>query len=306
MIIDRVKSQGGTLESFESFAGGLIAPETDPENPWRYKFSWSPRNVVMAGQSVARFREKGHIKFIPYQQLFTRTTSVSVQSYGAFEGYANRDSLKYLDSYSLNGIKTIIRGTLRYKGFCDAWNVLVQLGCCDDTYIIPGVDEMTHRQFVNLFLPYDDVEYLESKLARRFDLLADGEAMKRLTWSGFFEREKIGLSQGTPAQITEHILNKKWKLSPDDKDMIVMWHRFVYELNGARKEIQASLVVTGDDSVHTAMAKTVGLPMGIAAKLLLEKKLSRRGVIIPVFKDIYAPVLSELKNLGVEMHEKEH
>jgi saccharopine dehydrogenase (NADP+, L-glutamate forming) len=305
MIIDRIRSLGGTLISFESFAGGLIAPDTDPENPWRYKFSWSPRNVVMAGQSVARFREQGHRKFIPYQQLFKRTTSVIVPGYGSFVGYANRDSLKYLDVYGLNGIKTIIRGTLRYKGFCDAWNVLVQLGCCDDTYVLSDIHQMTHREYVNLFMPYSDTNYLESKLALRFGLAEDGEEMKRIAWSGFFENENIGLDQGSPAQITEYILNKKWKLSPHDRDMIVMWHRFIYEVDGRKKEIQASLVVKGDDSINTAMAKTVGLPMGIAAKLLLDDQISEHGVILPVFKDIYEPILSELKQMGVVMHEQE-
>jgi saccharopine dehydrogenase (NADP+, L-glutamate forming) len=164
---------------------------------------------------------------------------------------------------------------------------------------------MTHREYVNLFMPYSDTNYLESKLALRFGLAEDGEEMKRIAWSGFIENEKNALDPGTPAQITEYILNKKWKLSPHDRDMIVMWHRFIYEVDGRKKEIQASLVVKGDDSINTAMAKTVGLPMGIAAKLLLDDQISEHGVILPVFKDIYEPILSELKQMGVVMHEQE-
>jgi len=127
-VIDRISASGGKLNSFESFTGGLIAPETDPENPWRYKFTWNPRNVVMAGQGTAKFLKDGLYKYIPYQQLFTRITKITVPGYGDYEGYANRDSLKYLETYGLQGIKTMLRGTLRNDGYCSAWNVLVQLG----------------------------------------------------------------------------------------------------------------------------------------------------------------------------------
>src|SRR5690606_4864088 len=143
-LIDRVRSEGGKIRSFESFTGGLIAPETDPENPWRYKFTWSPRNVVMAGQGTAKFLEEGQVKYIPYQQLFKRIAHVTVPGYGAYEGYANRDSLKYIDTYALDGIETMLRGTLRNYGFCSAWDVLVQLGCCDDTYTMERGGSMTH------------------------------------------------------------------------------------------------------------------------------------------------------------------
>ena len=303
-IIDVIWNNGGTLTSFESFTGGLIAPETDPENPWRYKFTWNPRNVVMAGQSTAKYLQEGQYKYIPYQQLFTRTTKVNVPGYGDFEGYANRDSLSYIDMYQLYDVKTMLRGTLRYGGYCNAWNVLVQLGCCDDSYVMENVESMTHRDFINSFLAYDNTKRVEEKLTQLFLLKTDGEEMKRLQWSGFFNEERIGLAKGTPAQITEHILNKKWKLKPDDQDMIVMWHRFVYEKSGSKKEIQSSLVVKGTNSVYTAMAKTVGLPLGIAAVLLLEERIMIRGVAVPVMKEIYNPVLKELEKFGVVFEER--
>lgn len=304
-VIDSIRAAGGKLTSFESFTGGLIAPETDPENPWRYKFTWNPRNVVMAGQGTAKFIQNGQFKFIPYQQLFRRITPVHVEGYGDYEGYANRDSLKYIDTYGLQGIRTMLRGTLRNKGYCAAWDVLVQLGCCDDTYPMEGVDTMTHRQFMNSFLEYDAVQSVEEKLMKQFNLKTDGDEMQRLTWSGFFSNEKVGLANGTPAQILEHILNKKWKLNTNDKDLIVMWHRFVYDVKGASKEIQATLVAKGDDSLNTAMAKTVGLPLAIAAKLLLQGKIKERGVVIPVTQEFYEPILNELKLLGVELVERE-
>ena len=299
-VIDQIKSEGGKLTSFESFTGGLIAPETDPENPWRYKFTWNPRNVVMAGQSTAKYLQNGAYKFIPYQQLFQRITPVTVPGFGAYEGYANRDSLSYLETYQLQGIKTMLRGTLRNQGYCSAWNILVQLGCCDDSYWMENVASMTHRTFISSFLDLHN-ESLEEKLELMFDLKFDSEELKRLRWSGFFSVELVGLTKGTPAQILEHILNKKWKLQSGDKDFIVMWHRFKFLKDGKENEIQAYLTAKGDDEVSTAMAKTVGLPLGIAAKLLLQGKIEQRGVRIPVTREIYEPVLKELSELGIRL-----
>lgn len=304
-VMDRIRKAGGRITSFESFTGGLIAPETDPENPWRYKFTWNARNVVMAGQGTAKYLLNGEYKYIPYQQLFSRTTSVTVPGYGSYEGYANRDSLKYIEAYGLQGIQTMLRGTLRHEGFCSAWNALVQLGCCDDTYPMELVEAMTHRAFLNAFLDDDGKRTVEQKLAAVMDWQPDSPEMQKLKWSGLFSEEPVGLKQGTPAQILEHILNKKWKLAPADKDMIVMWHRFGYEQNGRQKEIQASLVVKGDDSIHTAMAKTVGLPLGIAALCLLQDKIKTRGVALPIVPEIYEPVLSELSKIGIELEERE-
>jgi len=303
-VIDKIKAEGKMI-SFESFTGGLIAPESDPQNPWRYKFTWNARNVVMAGQSTAKFLQEGEYKYIPYQQLFQRITPVTISGYGEYEGYANRDSLKYIDTYGLQGIRTMLRGTLRNEGYCAAWNVLVQLGCCDDTYEMEHVPEMTHLSFINSFLNSDASKSAEEKLITQFSLSQNGPELQRLRWSGFFDNEPIGLSKGTPAQLLEHILNKKWTLQPRDKDLIVMWHRFVYEAAGKRKEIHASLIAHGEDAVHTAMAKTVGLPLGIAAKLLMQNKIQQRGVVIPVSKEVYEPVLSELKELGIELIERE-
>jgi len=304
-LIDGIKAKGGELLSFESFTGGLIAPETDPQNPWRYKFTWNPRNVVMAGQGTAKFLQQGQYKFIPYQQLFKRITSVTVPGYGEFEGYANRDSLKYRESYGLHNIQTMLRGTLRNKGYCGAWNILVQLGCTDDSYLMEGVSSMTHRDFINSFLDFDPHQSIEEKITAQFNLKKDGPELQRLSWSDFFSKEKVGLERGTPAQVLEHILTKKWKLNPDDKDFVVMWHRFIFRMNGKKKEIQASLVAKGEDSINTAMAKTVGLPLAIAAKLLVENKIKTRGVVIPTTEDFYEPILEELKELGIELVERE-
>jgi saccharopine dehydrogenase-like NADP-dependent oxidoreductase len=302
-VIDRIREGGGKLVSFESFTGGLIAPETDPENPWRYKFTWNPRNVVMAGQSTAKCLHEGKYKYIPYQQLFKRITPVSVPGYGDYEGYANRDSLKYIDTYQLTDIQTMLRGTLRNKGFCSSWDILVQLGCCEDTYEMEGVPAMTHQSFIDSFLTDKKGTNPEQKITEQFKIQPESVEMKNLKWSGLFAEVPVGLPKGTPAQILEHILNKKWKLNPEDKDQVVMWHRFVYEQQNKKKEIQASLVATGTDAVYTAMAKTVGLPLAISARLVLEGKIRTRGVAIPTTKEIYDPVLEELKRSGIELQE---
>lgn len=303
-VIDKIKASGNTLTSFESFTGGLIAAETDPENPWRYKFTWNPRNVVMAGQSTAKFLQDGEYKYIPYQKLFSRLTPVSVPGYGEYEGYANRDSLRYLDTYGLQGIKTMLRGTLRNKGYCKAWNVLVQLGYCDDSYMLENVNTMTHRSFMESFLPSGKNKKPEDAIAQQAGVAVNGAEMQKLAWSGLFSEEAVGLEKGTPAQVLEHILNKKWKLKQGDKDFIVMWHRFRFEEKGKQKEIQAYLTATGEDEVNTAMAMTVGLPLAIATKLLVEGKIKSRGVVIPVVRELYEPVLKELGELGIELREE--
>jgi len=302
-VVDRLKAEGAEITSFESFTGGLIAPDTDPENPWRYKFTWNPRNVVMAGQGTAKFLQNGKYRYIPYQQLFSRTTPVHVPGFGAYEGYANRDSLKYLETYRLQNIQTMIRGTLRNQGYCPAWNVLVQLGCCDDSYVLDDIETMTHLEFIQSFLPA--TRQAEKTICTLFNLNEKGEEMKRLTWSGLFLNEKIGLSKGSPAQILEHILNKRWKLMPGDKDFIVMWHRFRYLLKGKEKCVEAYLTASGSDEVQTAMAKTVGLPLGIAAKLILQNKFRAVGVVIPVTYEFYSPILTELSAYGIALQEKE-
>jgi saccharopine dehydrogenase (NADP+, L-glutamate forming) len=304
-LIDTIRAQGGTFISFESFTGGLIAPETDPQNPWRYKFTWNPRNVVVAGQSTAKFLQDGVFKYIPYQQLFQRTTPVTVPGYGAFEGYANRDSLHYIETYGLQGIRTMLRGTLRYPGYCSAWNILVQLGCCDDTYDLEDAARMTHVQFISAFLDLAPGEDPAQKIASRFHLTPSSPELQRIRWSGFFSDEPIGLPKATPAQVVEHILNKKWKLNPQDKDLVVMYHRFIYRVGAATYQSEVSLVTTGEDSVHTAMARTVGLPLAVATKLLLTGRIKLRGVQVPTVPDLYIPILGELGSLGIQFAERD-
>src|SRR5690606_14393314 len=297
-MIDRVHDEGGLIVSFESFTGGLISPDTDPGNPWRYKFTWNPRNVVTAGQhGDAEYMRDGEIVRVPYKKLFTSTTLFDVPGIGVLEGYPNRDSLRYVEVYGIPEAKTIIRGTLRYKGFCSAWNVLVQLGCCDDTSNLDSTGISTHADFIRSFLPPSN-EPVEQTLLKLLGEACSEDDMERLRWSGFFDEEAIGLTSGTPAQILEHILMKKWALKREDLDLVVMLHRFVYQSGGVERRVQIHMTQVGTES-HTAMATTVGLPLGIATKLLLEDRITVRGVVIPVKKELYAPILHELASWGV-------
>ncbi|MCZ6899660.1 MAG: saccharopine dehydrogenase NADP-binding domain-containing protein [Bacteroidetes bacterium] len=301
-VINQIREQGGVLKDFETFTGGLLAPSND-DNPWRYKFTWSPRNVVLAGQGVIKFLHNGRYKYIPYNKLFRRTEIVHIPGYDYFEGYANRDSLKYLDIYGLKGIQTLYRGTFRRPGFCKAWDVFVKLGATDDSYQMENVSDMTHRQFINSFLYYNPHDSVELKIAHYLNLDMESEEMYKLKWLGIFEDEPVGLESGTPAQILENILRKKWTMDPQEKDMIVMWHKFEYEMEGKMHQIQSHMVVIGEGAQNTAMAKTVGLPLGIAAKLLLTDKINLKGLQIPIQKEIYQPVLRVLEKEGIIFEE---
>ncbi|MEL7532975.1 MAG: saccharopine dehydrogenase family protein [Bacteroidota bacterium] len=304
-VIDQIKSEGSELIGFETFTGGLISPESTLDNPWEYKFTWNPRNVVLAGQGVVKFIQESRYKYIPYHRLFRRTEMIEIPGHGYFEGYANRDSLKYLEVYNLQGIKTLYRGTLRRPSFCRAWDIFVQLGATDDTYEMEGVAELTHRQFINFFLSYDPNNSIELKLAHYMNLDLDCQEMFMLKWLGMFEEELVGLEKGTPAQILEYILKKKWTMGPDDKDMIAMWHKFDFVDQGKHRQVQSHMVVCGEDASQTAMSKTVGLPLGMAAKLVLTGKITEQGVHIPVIPGIYNPILDELEGYGIHFVERE-
>ena len=305
-LIDDVKAKGGILNGFESYTGGLVAPESD-DNPWNYKFTWNPRNVVLAGQGgAAKFIKEGKYKYIPYNKLFRRTEIIDVPGYGQFEGYPNRDSLKYRSIYELNNISTMYRGTLRKVGFCRAWNIFVQLGATDDSYKVEGSENMTNREFINSFLKFNTNDSVELKLRHYLRIEQDDYMWDKLVWLGVFEDKKIGLKDASPAQILQKILQEKWSLSTTDKDMIIMWHRVSYSLNKIEKELISYMAYIGKDSSVTAMSDTVGLPLGIATKMLLNGSIKTRGVVLPLEKQIYNPVLKELKKLGIDFVEHEN
>lgn len=305
-VINRIKDEGGKILMFESFTGGLVAPESDT-NLWNYKFTWNPRNVVVAGQGgTAEFLQEGKFKYIPYHRLFRRTEFLNIENYGKFEGYANRNSLDYKSIYGLDDILTLYRGTIRRVGFSRAWNMFVQLGMTDDSYQLHDSENMSYRDFVNSFLPYSPTDTVELKLRHNLKIDQDDIMWDKLEELDIFNADKkIGIENATPAQALQKILSDKWTLAEDDKDMIVMYHKFGYELNGEKKQIDSTMVHIGKDQTHTAMAKTVGLPVGIATLAILNKKITTPGVQIPITREVYEPILKELESHGIVFNEKE-
>ena len=304
-VIDNIRDKGGKLLLFESFTGGLVAPESD-DNLWNYKFTWNPRNVVLAGQGgAAEFLQEGLYKYIPYNRLFRRTELIKIDGYGKFEVYANRNSLKYHDVYGFKDILTLYRGTIRRVGFSRAWNVFVQLGMTEDGYTIPNSENLTYRKYVNLFLPYSPTDSVELKFRHNLKIDQDDLIWEKLEELDIFnDKKKLGIKNATPAQALQKILMDKWTLAEDDKDMIVMYHKFGYELDGETYQIDSSMVTMGEDQTYTAMAKTVGLPVAIAALKILNKEISTPGVLRPIAKEVYEPILEELENYGINFKEE--
>lgn len=301
--IDRIKKDGGKLKAFKSFTGGLIAPESD-DNPWHYKFTWNPRNVVLAGQGTAQYLDKGKLKFIPYNRLFNEPIPIEVPGLGKYEAYANRDSLLYSDIYGLEGTPTILRATIRAKGFCKAWDALVKIGLTDGSFPILDSDKITYHEFMDAYTrPQQSGGSVKDRIAQLLGEDNDSEIIRKLEWLGLFRKKKINLSNATPALILENLLMSKWELKPDDKDMIVMYHQFEYELDGQHKSLNSTLIMKGNNAKDTAMAKLVGLPIGIFTKLVMEGRIKSKGVNIPVMPEVYNPVLSELAEFGVAFKE---
>ncbi len=305
-VIHEIEAKGGKMILFESFCGGLVAPESD-NNLWNYKFTWAPRNVVLAGQGgAAKFIQEGKYKYIPYHKLFRRTEFLEVEGYGKFEGYANRDSLKYRSVYGLDDVLTLYRGTIRRVGFSKAWNMFVQLGMTDDSYVMEHSETMSYRDFINSFLPYHPTDSVEIKTRLALGIEQDDIMWDKLLELDLFNPNKIvGLKNASPAQILERILNDSWTLQPNDKDMIVMYHKFGYEVAGERKQIDSKMVCLGDDQTYTAMAKTVGLPVAMATLQILNGNIKTPGVQLPIRKEVYEPILKELEEFGVIFKETE-
>ncbi|ARV15286.1 saccharopine dehydrogenase family protein [Polaribacter sp. SA4-12] len=305
-VIDRIRENDAKMLLFESFTGGLVAPESD-NNLWNYKFTWNPRNVVLAGQGgAAMFIQEGTYKYIPYHKLFRRTEFLNINGSGKFEAYANRDSLKYRSIYGLDEISTMYRGTIRKVGFSRAWNIFIQLGMTDDSYTIEDSENMSYRDFVNLFLAYSPSDSVELKLRSYLKIDQDDVMWEKLIELDIFNpKKKIELKNATPAKMLQKILEDSWTLQEDDKDMIVMQHLFGYEINGKKRQIESSLVVYGENQTYTAMAKTVGLPVGIAALKILKGEIKTPGVQRPITKEVYEPILKELEEYGIKFTERE-
>ncbi len=304
-LIDEIHAKGGKINSFKSFCGGLVAPEFD-NNPWKYKFTWNPLNVVVAGQATATHLQEGKIKYIPAHQIFKQTQQVKVPGYGNFEAYANRDSISYIEPYGLQKAKTVLRGTLRRPGFCNNWQQLIALGLTDASKQIVGLEKESFRNFIASFVPMNGKETLEQAVANYLGIKQNSTVFKNLIWLGLFKNDKIGLKEATPSAVLLKCLLNKWQLKKNELDMVVMKHEITYTLHKKEIQIGSSFVIKGEDQTYTAMAKTVGLPMAIAAKNILNGTIQETGVHIPILPCFYEPILKELQVYGIDFTEKSY
>jgi saccharopine dehydrogenase-like NADP-dependent oxidoreductase len=290
-IIDELHTQKAVITSFKSYCGGLVAPHCN-DNPWGYKFSWNPRNVVLAGQATAKYLLNGKTKYINYTNLFAEAEQLNIKTMGSFDVYANRDSLSYIVPYGLTKAQTVIRGTMREKNYCKAWNVLVQLGLTDDSFIIEHINKMRVVDFTHSFLRGITLQQFVKNCGHS----AASPVAKMIDWLQLESTSKLKLAQGSPAQVLQSLLEEKWKLKKTDLDRIVMHHAFEYTLKGKRYNLQSSLTRIGKNQAHTAMAETVGLPLAIATKLYLQGKFGNiTGVHMPTLPVFYNPMLAELE-----------
>jgi saccharopine dehydrogenase (NADP+, L-glutamate forming) len=284
-IIHKIRREGGIIDSFLSHTGGLVAPESD-DNPWHYKISWNPANVVKAGSSGAIYKEDGKIKRLSYENLFENTGIAEINPMGKLAWYPNRDSLAYIPVYGLESARSFIRTTLRHPDYCFGWKNLVKAGLTNDEKVIPSfIKTISDWSQPLLTFVNNSNKYLYEQL-------------------GLFQNESLPAGAYSSAKILQTLLEKNWKMKETDKDMILMLHEFEYLLNNRRYSLRSSLVVKGENALRTAMAKTVGLPLGIAAKLILENRMTISGLHIPIIPEIYEPVLEELASEGIHFREE--
>ncbi len=293
-IIEAIQAEGGKIISFKSHCGGLVAKESD-NNPWHYKISWNPRNVVLAGQGEQpiQWLENREVKQLGYTDLFRSFSLIQSGNGEVFESYPNRDSLGYMDVYGLKNVKTFYRGTLRYEGFCQAWQTLVSWGYTDDNKHY-DLQHHTFESFIKLLTGISKVSELQ--------LQTNKASFLAIEWLGLFENKAIPLNTGTAAMVLQQVLEQKLAMNENDKDRVVMLHEFVY-LNaaGIEKKQTAILDITGE-AKKTAMAKTVGMPIALAVEMLLKNELRLSGVIKPTHPSIYKPVVEKLAQYGIMFH----
>lgn len=304
--LERVRERGGVVDTFESYGAGLPAPEVEA-NPLRYCVTWNPRNVVMAGESGAQYLQRGRLKLAPWHRVFEHTWTREVPGLGEMEAYPNRDSLAYRDIFGLHDATTLVRGTLRYPGWCELWRAVVSLGLPNETLVIPDLADRGFRELVEMFLP-DDARgrSLESRVAECLGLEEDGDVMRSLAWLGLFSDEPCGPHVNTAAEALVRLLERRLALPADGRDMVLLLHLIEarYPDEGERRErIRSTLLDFGEPGGWTAMARTVGLPAALATSLLLRGELPLTGAHIPTHPAVYRPVLAGLAAAGLDLAE---
>ena len=300
-IIHEIEDKGGHVESFRSFCGGLPAPD-DNDNPWGYKFSWSPRGVVMAGKNTARWLEEGKEINVPGPQLFANHWPMHIDPIGSLEFYPNRDSVPYIDKYGLHQARTMFRGTIRYPGWCKLWLGLVKANILDDTPLADSAS-LTYKQWLARTAGVSPSD-VRSGLAAKLGIAADSAVIEKMEWLGLFADDKIGLENTASMDILVHLLLEKLTYKPGEKDMIILHHEFIAAYATGKEKVLSTLVDFGVPHGETSMSRTVSLPAAIATGLILDGRIKAKGVKIPVHGEIYLPVLSELKKLGISFEDK--
>lgn len=296
-LIHKIKNKGGEITGFRSHCGGLIAPESDT-NPWHYKISWNPRNIILAGKAGAIFLEDGAVKQIEYKELFCDAPNVDVPAIGKLAYYPNRNSLSYIETYDLQGVKDFVRTTLRHPNFCIGWNAIIQLGLTNENEI--KLNENTSIR--DWFLNHLRVNNLENLYAQ---FLKDDLLEEQLLFIGLETDTIIPTILNSNTSILQWILENKWKLFPSDKDMVVMMHEVTYRLKNQHYLVESSLVLKGKNEVETAMAATVGLPLALGVCAYLKGEIPLKGLHIPIHPSIYTRILKGLATEGIVFNEKE-
>jgi len=301
-LIKEIKNENGKIKSFKSHCGGLIHPKYD-NNPWNYKFTWNPRNVVLAAKGQAKFLRNNKIVQVNYPDVFNQIEKINIDQLGDFDSYANRDSLKYIKLYGLDEIDTMFRGTLRRKGFCESWEIIALLGLTDDEVYLNTFNKSYKDLILSQLFNKDNVIDLKKEIELKVSRKISEETYNKLLWTELFTcNRKLKNEKMTLAQVVESLLVKKWNFEEKDKDMIVMQHDFEYQKNNRLLNKKSTLVVYGDEN-FSAMSKTVGLPLAIATKLILENKINYYGVKIPDISMIYEPILNELEDYKINFNE---
>jgi saccharopine dehydrogenase (NADP+, L-glutamate forming) len=294
-IIDEIRKKGGKITSFKSHCGGLVAPESD-DNPWHYKISWNPRNIILAGKAGAIYLENGSTVTKNYPEIFEQAPLVDLPGIGHLAYYPNRNSLSYIDTYQLDGVKDFVRTTLRYPAFCTGWNAIVQLHLTDETEINLAPNTTVHNWFAT-HIQQNGLEQILDNLTQ------DAIIKEQLEFIGLFETTLIPIQFNSNANILQWLLEGKWKLEATDKDLVVMLHEIEYSIGTRQFKLDSSLVLTGEDAINTAMATTVGLPLAMGVCAYLNGEIKMTGLHIPIDARIYQPILKSLAEEGIIFEE---
>jgi len=298
-VIHKVQAEGGAITTFQSYCGGLPAPEAN-DNPYGYKFSWSPRGVLLAGLNNARYRRDGKVVEVAGERLFDHVWSVPIAIEGAtidFEGYPNRDSMPYTEPYGIDPRDVMFRGTLRYRGWCASMKQVARLGMLR-TDTIEGLEGKTFADLSARLAGCTTGPGLKERVAAHLGVAADGLEIANMEWLGLFGETPLPGPKAPVDILTAHMLNRM-SYKEGERDLLVLQHTFVAEYPGRREKITSTMIDFGIPGGDSSMNRTVGLPAAVAARFILEGRYTRPGVAMPVMPEFYEPALAELQRLGI-------